>query len=58
MDSVFLKAFARYPENVADWFLRIATKLTGDELHFMSGAPDLRLWMKVISVLPKRPFLR
>lgn len=59
MDSVFLKAFARYPENAADWFLRIATKLTGDEFaHFMSGAPDLRLWMKVVSVLPKRPFLR
>ena len=58
MDSIFLTALARSPEAAADWFARLAMQLNGDEFgRFMSETASMRLWLKVVSALPKTPFL-
>ncbi len=58
MDAIFLKALVRSPGAAADWFADIAATLSGDEFgRFMSQSPSLGLWLKVVSALPKAPFL-
>ena len=59
MDAIFLAAMTRSPHAAADWFARIADQLSGDEFgRFMSQSPSLHLWLKVISALPRAPFVR
>ena len=59
MDAIFLAAMTRSPHAASDWFARIAEQLSGDEFgRFMSQSPSLHLWLKVISALPKAPFVR
>ena len=58
MDSIFLTALARSPEAAAGWFVRLAMQLSGDEFgRFMSETASARLWLRVVSALPKTPFL-
>lgn len=59
MDAIFLAALKQSPHQAADWFVRIAKHTTGDEFgRFMSQVPSMHLWLKIISALPKAPFLR
>lgn len=59
MDAIFLSAMTSSPHAAADWFTRIADQLSGDEFgQFMSQSPSFHLWLKVVSSLPKAPFLR
>ena len=59
MDAIFLAAMTRSPHAAADWFACIADQLSGDEFgRFMSQSPSLHLWLKVVSSLPKAPFVR
>ncbi|MEM7493512.1 MAG: lycopene cyclase family protein [Pseudomonadota bacterium] len=59
MDAIFLAALTRSPQAASDWFASLAGNLSGDEFgRFMSQSPSLDLWLKVISALPKAPFVR
>ena len=59
MDTIFLEAFSQSPEASAKWFSRIADRLSGDEFaSFMSQTPSPYIWMRVVSALPKTPFLK
>ncbi|MEM1037717.1 MAG: lycopene cyclase family protein [Pseudomonadota bacterium] len=59
MDAIFLAALTKSPQAASDWFASLADKLSGDEFgRFMSQSPSLDLWLKVISALPKAPFIR
>ena len=59
MDAIFLAALTRSPQAASDWFASLARTLSGDEFgRFMSQSPSLDLWLKVISALPKAPFVR
>lgn len=59
MDAIFLAALTKSPQAASNWFASLADKLSGDEFgRFMSQSPSLDLWLKVISALPKAPFIR
>ncbi|MGF1656425.1 MAG: lycopene cyclase family protein [Verrucomicrobiales bacterium] len=58
LDSVFLTTLSSRPELVADAFEKLMSALTGDELaSFMAEKASASTLIKVISVLPKLPFL-
>lgn len=59
MDAIFLAALTRSPQAASGWFASLADRLSADEFgRFMSQSPSLDLWLKVISALPKAPFIR
>ena len=59
MDKIFLRVLARMPEKAPDMFLRLAQTLSGDEFaQFMNGHCPWRVRLKVISAMPKAPFLQ
>ena len=59
MDAIFLAALTKSPHAASGWFASLADNLSGDEFgRFMSQSPSLDLWLKVISALPKAPFIR
>ena len=58
MDAIFLAALTRTPQAAPDWFAKLAHHLSGDEFgRFMSRSPSIGLWLKVVSALPKAPFI-
>ena len=58
MDAIFLAALTRTPQAAPDWFAKLTHHLSGDEFgRFMSRSPSIGLWLKVVSALPKAPFI-
>ena len=58
MDAIFLAALIRSPQVAPSWFASLAEYLSGDEFgRFMSQSPSTGLWLKVVSALPKAPFI-
>ena len=58
MDRIFLAVLRRHPELAPDIFTAMAAALNGDEFaRFLSGEAGLKTWAKVITAMPKIPFL-
>jgi lycopene beta-cyclase len=59
MDRVFNDVLISNPRLGVDLFMRTAGALKGDQFaHFMLGSASLTGWLKVISAMPKWPFIK
>ena len=59
MDRIFIKVLRINPLIAPQIFAAMAKNLSGDEFaKFLSGEANIRLWLKVIFVMPKVPFMK
>ena len=59
MDRVFNDVLISNPRLGVDLFMRTAGALKGDQFaHYMLGSASLTGWLKVISAMPKWPFIK
>ena len=59
MDQVFLRALTNNPERSAEFFLRLATSVSGAAfVRFMSDRGGLLDYTSIVKALPPGPFLQ
>jgi lycopene beta-cyclase len=59
MDGIFNRVLIEYPELGVSLFMDMAAALSGEQFaRFMLGQASLMDWARVISAMPKGPFLR
>jgi lycopene beta-cyclase len=59
MDSVFLRALKRHPDQAPQWFLDLFAATTGGQMsRFMNDQPRWHDAWAVANALPPRPFIR
>ena len=58
MDEIFNKVLINNPQIAVDLFLNTAKSLSADEFaKFMTNKTNFNIWLKVISQMPKKPFI-